>query len=81
MGPAPEVQLIAVSKTKPVEDIIAFYKAGQRHFGENYVAELIAKAKDPVLVSMFHFRRFCLLVYICKICVAVVHVIFAADVK
>jgi hypothetical protein len=33
------IQLLAVSKTKPVEDIIAAYQAGQRSFGENYVQE------------------------------------------
>ena len=30
-------RLVAVSKTKPIDDIIAAYQAGQRHFGENYV--------------------------------------------
>jgi pyridoxal phosphate enzyme (YggS family) len=37
------VRLIAVSKTKPVEDIQALYDLGQRDFGENYVQELIDK--------------------------------------
>jgi len=36
-------RLVAVSKTKPVEDIAAFYAAGQRIFGENYVQELTEK--------------------------------------
>lgn len=35
--------LVAVSKTKPVEDILALYQAGQRDFGENYVQELVDK--------------------------------------
>lgn len=35
--------LVAVSKTKPVEDIKALYELGQRDFGENYVQELIEK--------------------------------------
>jgi PLP dependent protein len=35
--------LVAVSKTKPIEDINALYAAGQRHFGENYVQELVDK--------------------------------------
>lgn len=39
------VQLIAVSKTKPVNDIEQAYWAGQRLFGENYVQELAAKAQ------------------------------------
>ena len=38
-----EVQLLAVSKTKPVEDIQNAYHAGQRHFGENYVQEGVDK--------------------------------------
>uniref|UniRef100_A0A0B7AM08 Alanine racemase N-terminal domain-containing protein n=1 Tax=Arion vulgaris TaxID=1028688 RepID=A0A0B7AM08_9EUPU len=33
-------RLVAVSKTKSVDMIIEAYSAGQRHFGENYVAEL-----------------------------------------
>jgi PLP dependent protein len=37
------VALIAVSKTKPVEDIQALYHLGQRNFGENYVQELVEK--------------------------------------
>ena len=36
--------LLAVSKTKPVEDLQAAYDAGQRHFGENYVDEIAEKA-------------------------------------
>lgn len=37
------VTLIAVSKTKPVPDILEAYEAGQRDFGENKVQELVAK--------------------------------------
>ncbi|MEY3060078.1 MAG: hypothetical protein RL000_1430 [Bacteroidota bacterium] len=37
------VTLIAVSKTKPVEDIQVLYDAGHRDFGENYVQELVQK--------------------------------------
>ncbi|TXI88375.1 MAG: YggS family pyridoxal phosphate-dependent enzyme [Crocinitomicaceae bacterium] len=37
------VQLIAVSKTKPVEAIVQAYQAGQRAFGENKVQELVDK--------------------------------------
>lgn len=36
-------QLIAVSKTKPVEDILEVYNAGQRLFGENKVQEMVSK--------------------------------------
>jgi PLP dependent protein len=35
--------LVAVSKTKTVEDIFELYNEGQRDFGENYVQELIDK--------------------------------------
>ncbi|MGZ3839458.1 MAG: YggS family pyridoxal phosphate-dependent enzyme [Flavisolibacter sp.] len=35
--------LVAVSKTKPVSDILALYQLGQRDFGENYVQELVEK--------------------------------------
>lgn len=31
------VKLVAVSKTKPVEDLLEAYKNGIRDFGENYV--------------------------------------------
>lgn len=34
------VRLVAVSKIKPVEDIMEAYRAGQRLFGENYATEL-----------------------------------------
>lgn len=37
------VTLVAVSKTKPNEDIQALYDLGQRDFGENYVQELVDK--------------------------------------
>lgn len=35
-----DILLIAVSKTKPDEDILEAYSAGQRHFGENRAKEL-----------------------------------------
>ena len=38
------VTLIAVSKTKPLSDLQAAYDAGQRHFGENKVQEMVEKA-------------------------------------
>lgn len=37
------VTLIAVSKTKPDEQIMEAYEAGQKDFGENYVQELADK--------------------------------------
>lgn len=39
------VQLIAVSKTKPINMLQQAYQAGARHFGENYVQELVEKAQ------------------------------------
>jgi len=39
----PDCLLIAVSKTKPLEDLQAAYDAGIRDFGENKVQELVAK--------------------------------------
>lgn len=37
------IQLLAVSKTKPLEDIRAAYDAGQRRFGESYAQEAALK--------------------------------------
>ena len=39
----PEVLLVAVSKTKPLEDLQTAYDAGQRDFGENRVKEMAEK--------------------------------------
>jgi PLP dependent protein len=39
----PSVKLVAISKLKPVSDILEAYKAGQRIFGENRVQELLNK--------------------------------------
>ncbi|MBQ6477189.1 MAG: YggS family pyridoxal phosphate-dependent enzyme [Bacilli bacterium] len=38
-----DVTLVAVSKTKPNEDILKAYDLGLRDFGENYVQELTSK--------------------------------------
>jgi pyridoxal phosphate enzyme (YggS family) len=37
------VTLVAVSKTKPVEDLMEVYRAGHRIFGENKVQEMVHK--------------------------------------
>lgn len=50
-----EVRLVAVSKTKSHELIKACYDAGQRHFGENYVQELCAKAPQLPKDIRWHF--------------------------
>ena len=42
--PPSTVQLVAVSKFKPREDILEAYAAGQRDFGENRPQEMAAKA-------------------------------------
>ncbi len=47
-----EVTLIAVSKTKPVEDIQALIDHGVTHFGENKVQEMCAK-EDVITAPMF----------------------------
>jgi pyridoxal phosphate enzyme (YggS family) len=52
---AKNVTLVAVSKTKPVEDILSLYNLGQRDFGENYVQELIEKEKQLPKDIRWHF--------------------------
>ncbi len=56
-----KVTLIAVSKTKPIEDILVAYQAGQRHFGENKVQEMVQKAaalpKDIQWHMIGHLQR------------------------
>ncbi|CAM9011927.1 unnamed protein product [Wickerhamomyces anomalus] len=50
-----KVELVAVSKLKPASDIKALYDHGVRHFGENYVQELIGKAKVLPKDIKWHF--------------------------
>ena len=47
--------LIAVSKTKPSEDIQELYLLGQRDFGENYVQELVKKHAELAADIRWHF--------------------------
>ena len=47
--------LVAVSKTKPIEDILALYELGQRDFGENYVQELTEKQSRLPADIRWHF--------------------------
>ena len=53
--------LVAVSKTKPDEDILTLYELGQRDFGENYVQELVDKQqrlpKDIRWHAIGHLQR------------------------
>jgi pyridoxal phosphate enzyme (YggS family) len=39
----PKVTLVAVSKTKPISDLMEAYNAGQRIFGENKIQEMTEK--------------------------------------
>lgn len=52
---ARNVTLVAVSKTKPVEDILELYQLGHRDFGENYVQELTEKAAQLPGDIRWHF--------------------------
>jgi pyridoxal phosphate enzyme (YggS family) len=50
-----QVQLVAVSKTKPIEDIQGYYDMGQRDFGENYVQEFVEKVPALPADIRWHF--------------------------
>ena len=43
-----EIELVAVSKKKPLSDIIDVYNAGQLSFGENQIQEIEAKWVERV---------------------------------
>lgn len=47
--------LVAVSKTKSIEDILALYDLGHRDFGENYVQELVQKQEQLPKDINWHF--------------------------
>jgi pyridoxal phosphate enzyme (YggS family) len=49
------VTLVAVSKTKSVEEIKELYDLGQKDFGENYVQELIQKQPQLPKDIRWHF--------------------------
>ena len=49
------VTLVAVSKTKPQELLMEAYNAGQRHFGENKVQELVTKQETLPSDIKWHF--------------------------
>lgn len=55
------VLLVAVSKTKPIEDLKIAYESGQFHFGENKIQELINKEitlpKDIKWHMIGHLQR------------------------
>src|ERR1700722_6929815 len=49
------IALVAVSKTKTVDDILALHAEGQRDFGENYVQELLDKQSRLPADIRWHF--------------------------
>lgn len=51
----PVPNLVAVSKYKSANDIKALYDLGHRHFGENYVQELLEKSKMLPADIQWHF--------------------------
>lgn len=56
-GRAPgSVNLLAVSKTKPAQAVREAHAAGQRHFGENYLQEALAKQAELADLDLtWHF--------------------------
>lgn len=40
------VQLLAVSKTRPIEDVQAAFTENQHHFGENYLQDALSKIEN-----------------------------------
>jgi len=50
-----DVTIIAVSKTKPIEDLQEAYEIGVRDFGENYVQELVEKHQKLPKDIHWHF--------------------------
>ena len=50
------VQLIAVSKRKPIEDIVKAYEAGIRDFGENRAEELAEKVQALQHLTDIHWH-------------------------
>lgn len=57
----PHVTLVAVSKTKPISDLMEAYYAGQRIFGENKIQEMVEKheqmPKDIAWHMIGHVQR------------------------
>ena len=56
-----KIVLVAVSKTKPIQDLKDAYEAGQRVFGENKIQEMVTKyealPKDIQWHMIGHLRR------------------------
>lgn len=49
------IKLVAVSKTKPVDEILKIYHLGQRDFGENKVQEMVSKQPNLPQDIRWHF--------------------------
>jgi pyridoxal phosphate enzyme (YggS family) len=49
------VALVAVSKTRPADEVIQAFRSGQTIFGENYVQELVSKAAEVPETVQWHF--------------------------
>ncbi|OCF77650.1 YggS family pyridoxal phosphate enzyme [Kwoniella mangroviensis CBS 8886] len=54
-GSGSKPRLVAISKIKPASDIKALYDAGYRHFGENYIQEMVDKAEVLPRDINWHF--------------------------
>jgi len=56
-----KIVLVAVSKTKPIQDLKDAYEAGQRVFGENKIQEMVTKyealPKDIQWHMIGHLQR------------------------
>ena len=59
--PTKEITVVAVGKTRPVEDLLSAYACGLCHFGENRIGEAADKApklpRDAVLHGVGHIQR------------------------
>jgi pyridoxal phosphate enzyme (YggS family) len=44
--PARDVELLAVSKTRPAEDVLEAFQQGQQGFGESYIQEAVDKIRQ-----------------------------------
>ena len=49
------ISLVAVSKSKPISDILELYKLGHRDFGENYVQEMLEKRSELPIDIRWHY--------------------------
>ena len=48
------IDIVAVSKTKPINDLKEAYHAGQRIFGENKVQEMVSKFEQLPKDILWH---------------------------